>query len=75
MTTTPACSICGGKTAVGFLEDKGERGSIGASRVLGWIAGAADKGMFGGAKVFGKTRHDVVTYRCNSCGHLDLYVH
>ena len=68
------CSGCEGELRLGFLEDKGERGSIGASRVLSWIEGRAEKGAFGGAKVLGKTRRDVQAYRCDRCGHLDLYV-
>lgn len=69
------CSRCDGTLTVGFLEDKGERGAIAASRVLSWIDGGAQKGVFGGAKVLGKTRHDVTAYRCEQCGHLDLFVH
>ena len=68
------CSRCQGGLRVGFLEDKGERGSIAASRVLSWIDGQAQKGAFGGAKVLGKQRHDVTAYRCDQCGHLDLFV-
>jgi hypothetical protein len=68
------CSRCQGALRVGFLEDKGERGSIAASRVLSWIDGQAQKGAFGGAKVLGKQRHDVTAYRCSQCDHLDLFV-
>lgn len=68
------CSRCDGGLRLGFLEDKGERGSIGASRVLSWIDGAAQKGAFGGARVLGKERYDVKAYRCGQCGHLDLFV-
>jgi len=68
------CSRCEGALHVGFLEDKGERGSIAASRVLSWIDGQAETGAFGGAKVFGKERHAVSAYRCGQCSHLDLFV-
>lgn len=68
------CSRCEGALHLGFLEDKGERGAIGASRVLSWIDGQAQKGPFGGAKVLGKQRHGVAAYRCGECGHLDLFV-
>ncbi len=68
------CSRCDGELRLGFLEDKGERGAIGASRVLSWIDGQAEKGAFGGAKVLGKARYDVKAYRCGQCGHLDLFV-
>jgi hypothetical protein len=59
---------------LGFLEDKGERGSIAASRVLSWIVGPAETGVFGGARVLGKERHAVSAYRCLACGHLDLFI-
>ena len=68
------CSRCDGALRLGFLEDKGERGSIAASRVLSWIDGPAGKGVFGGAKVLGKVRHEVKAYRCLACGHLDLFI-
>ena len=68
------CSRCGGELHIGFLEDKGERGAVGASKVLAWIDGAAEKGAFGGARVLGKARYDVQAYRCGQCGHLDLFV-
>ena len=74
MEDTRACSRCNGALRIGFLEDKGERGSIGASRILSWIEGPGQKGAFGGARVLGKERHDVTAYRCESCGHLDLFV-
>ncbi len=44
------------------------------SRVLSWIDGEAKKGPFGGTKVAGKQRYEVSAYRCDSCGHLDLFV-
>jgi hypothetical protein len=74
MTDERTCSLCDSGLRLGFLEDKGERGAIGASRVLSWIDGQAEKGVFGGAKVLGKRRHDVKAYRCDQCGHLDLFV-
>jgi hypothetical protein len=68
------CTSCQGELQIGFLEDKGERGAIGASRVLSWITGEAETGVFGGAKVLGKERHEVTAYRCVQCGHLELFV-
>ena len=68
------CSRCEGTLVLGFLEDKGERGAIGASRVLSWIGEPASTGPFGGAKVLGKQRREVTAYRCDRCGHLDLFV-
>jgi len=75
MQDSLTCSRCHGPLQVGFIEDKGERGGIGTSVVLSWIVGEAKKGAFGGAKVAGKQRYDVAAYRCELCGHLDLFVH
>lgn len=64
------CSRCEGQLVAGFLEDSRDGGSVG----LRWIAGPLEKGMMGGAKVAFKDRYDVSAYRCNMCGHLDLFV-
>lgn len=74
MNEARRCSRCDGALTIGFIEDKGERGALAASRVLSWIEGKAEKGVLGGAKVLGKQRRDVTAYRCGQCGHLDLYV-
>ncbi len=64
-----ACAGCGGPLDEGFLEDSGES-SKGYTR---WIPGPIEKGLFGGARRFGKDRIDVTAYRCQSCGLLSLY--
>ena len=64
------CSRCEGRLVPGFIEDRTDSGS----KVLTWIAGPAEKGFFGGAKVMFKNRYDVTAYICESCGHLDLFV-
>lgn len=74
MEDVKRCSRCDGSLRKGFIEDKGERGGLGTSVVLAWIDGAAEKGMFGGARVAGKSRYDITAYRCDQCGHLDLFV-
>lgn len=75
MDEATGCTRCGGALRQGFLEDKGDRGAIAASRVLSWIDGPGEKGVFGGAKVLGKNRYDVQAFRCENCGHLDLFVY
>ena len=69
-TSMPACSACGGEQmSPGFLEDAGE-----SSRGYGrWIPGALERGVFGGARKFGKERFAIDAWRCRRCGHLDLY--
>ena len=74
-SSTPAgsqrqCPSCGGETFdPGFLEDAGES-SGGYGR---WIAGRLERGIFGGAKRFGKQRFAIEADRCAGCGHLMLY--
>jgi hypothetical protein len=53
----------------GFVEDSGE-GSRGYAR---WIAGALERGVFGGAKRLGRQRWQIDAYRCPACGHLELF--
>ncbi len=65
-----SCSRCGGQLHPGFLEDRRE----GGSQVLAWIPGPIEKGLLGGAKVAFKDRYDVTAFRCNQCGHLDMFV-
>jgi len=67
---TPHCTACQSVAMEpGFVEDAGES-SRGYSR---WIAGPLEKGVFGGAKRMGRTKHTIAAYRCTVCGHLDLY--
>ena len=64
------CPSCGGPLEDGFIEDGGESNK----GYLRWIPGPLEKGLFGGARRFGKTRVDIDAYRCQSCGLLSLYV-
>jgi hypothetical protein len=64
------CGQCGTSgLESGFIEDQGE-GSRGYAR---WIAGALERGPFGGAKRAGRIRWQVDAYRCPNCGHLELF--
>lgn len=63
------CPHCNGQLSPGFIEDQGQ--STGSLR---WIQGSLQKGLMGGAKLFGKERSDVHAYRCGRCGRLELFV-
>ena len=64
------CTAChSGGLEPGFIEDSGQ-GSQGYAR---WIAGALERGLFGGAFKMGKQRWVVEAWRCPACGHLELY--
>ncbi|KAB8168755.1 hypothetical protein FH609_007475 [Streptomyces sp. 3MP-14] len=64
------CGQCGSREREpGFLEDLGQ----GAKGYTRWIAGALDRGVFGGARLMGRQRWVVEAWRCRGCGRLDLY--
>jgi hypothetical protein len=66
----PTCTACGGEDLEpGFIEDMGEA-SQGYSR---WIPGTLERGIFGGAKKFGKERWLLEAWRCARCQHLELF--
>lgn len=69
METQNACLRCQSPLEEGFLEDQGGTALRGR-----WIAGPIQTGMLGGTKVFGKDRHDIIAFRCTSCGRLELVV-
>ncbi len=64
------CTQCGAVgLEQGFVEDTGE-GTRGYAR---WIAGALERGPFGGAKRMGRRRWQIDAYRCPQCAHLELF--
>lgn len=68
--TQPSCAACGGESLdPGFVEDAGEA-SQGYAR---WIPGPLERGVFGGARRFGKQRFMIEAERCSRCGFLMLY--
>jgi hypothetical protein len=69
MESDRKCLRCDGLLETGFIEDVGK--AIGRAR---WIAGPIKFGPLGGTKVFGKERLDIVAYRCQVCGRLELVV-
>ncbi|MGW0396554.1 hypothetical protein ACWD0E_01685 [Streptomyces sp. NPDC003002] len=65
------CTYCGaaGSLEPGFVEDSGES----ARGYARWIAGPLERGLFGGAKRMGRPRRQIDAYRCQQCGHLELF--
>ena len=64
------CTECHGvDLQAGFVEDGGDH-SNGYTR---WIPGPLERGLFGGAKRWGRPRYQIDAYRCQSCGHLELF--
>ncbi|SDI63410.1 hypothetical protein SAMN05192558_106185 [Actinokineospora alba] len=69
MIVGSACRWCDtGKLEPGFIEDIGH--SRGFAR---WIRGPLERGIFGSAKKMRRARMQIDAYRCNRCGHLELF--
>jgi hypothetical protein len=68
--TAAACTICGDQhLEAGFIEDTGQS-AMGYAR---WIQGSLQRGIFGGAKRLGRLRREIRAFRCQQCGHLELF--
>lgn len=66
----PRCGYCdSGPLTRGFVDDTGQ-GTSGYAR---WIPGALERGLFGGPKKLGRMRVPIHAFRCESCGHLELF--
>ncbi|MDX6741279.1 hypothetical protein [Actinocorallia sp. A-T 12471] len=64
------CGQCGGEEfEPGFVEDGGDH-SKGFAQ---WVQGALERGVFGGARRFGRTRWEIEAWRCTACTHLELF--
>ncbi|MGG8410394.1 hypothetical protein ACM614_29490 [Streptomyces sp. 12297] len=70
MKNTFRCTQCGTVgLESGFVEDAGEH-SPGFAR---WIAGTLERGLFGGARRWGKPKWQIDAFRCPQCSHLELF--
>ena len=53
----------------GYVVDEG----YGTRTVANWVAGEAERSIWTGLKLRGKTKIGVTTYRCRRCGYLESY--
>lgn len=66
----PTCQQCQtGKLSPGFIADTGQH----ATGFARWVEGALERGMLGGAKLMGRPKWEIDAYRCQNCGHLELF--
>jgi hypothetical protein len=64
------CTHCGqGDLEAGFIGDQGER----SNGYMRWVAGALERGIFGGARLMGRPKLAIAAYRCPNCAHLELF--
>lgn len=70
MPGSKACPKCGGRMEQGFLLELRDGNQ---KVVTDWIEGTPEKGWFGLAKIRGKRRLEVQTYRCQRCAYLESY--
>jgi hypothetical protein len=63
------CPKCQGAMTEGFLLDA----TYGANTVGQWVDGIPQKSFWGGAKLRGKKKFEVQSWRCERCGFLENY--
>ena len=69
MASSEACPKCGGRMEQGFVLDN----TYGARVVSQWAPGAPRKSFWTGTKVADKDLIPIGTFRCASCGFLEMY--
>lgn len=65
-----SCSICQGQMEEGFIADRTGDGGV---DVTDWVEGKPKRSFLTGVKTVDKEMFEISTYRCTSCGHLQLY--
>jgi hypothetical protein len=64
------CTHCGEDALeAGFIMDSSQSGPGFAK----WVEGALERGILGGAKVYGRPKWEIEAYRCRHCHHLELF--
>lgn len=65
-----SCSKCDGRMEKGFIADRKDDDRF---AVTDWVEGKPEKSFWQGIKTHDKVKIQITTYRCASCGHLELY--
>ncbi len=63
------CPKCQGPMTEGFLLDT----TFGANNIGKWVEGIPQMSIWGGAKLRGRKKFDVQSWRCERCGFLENY--
>ena len=69
MAQSSTCPKCGGSMIEGFTVDQ----THGSNAVPTWVAGTPERSVWTGVKLSGKSRLEIATWRCRSCGFLEHY--
>jgi hypothetical protein len=67
---TPECPKCDGRFEEGFTLDLGDHN---ARNQTTWVEGKPERSFWTGLRLKGRTRHNIVNYRCTRCGFLESY--
>ena len=68
MNAPTECLRCRGPLEPGFVLDRGHHHSANTQQ---WVEGAPEKSFWTGLKTKGRESYEVLTYRCERCGHLE----
>lgn len=69
MAQSKQCPKCTGSMVEGFTVDV-THGAIGVSS---WVEGQPQKSIWTGVRLSGRSRTDIASWRCRSCGFLEHY--
>jgi len=64
------CPRCDSQMEDGFLVDHGDHHT---TQLLEWAEGEPARGFFGGLKLKGRARYEVLSRRCTRCGLIEIY--
>lgn len=69
-TTTHTCPKCASPMQTGFILDKIDDSRIKTSE---WLEGNPERAFLTGLNTKGRSRINIITYRCGRCGLLESY--
>jgi hypothetical protein len=69
-TTTHTCPKCASPMETGFILDKIEDSRLNTPE---WLEGTPERAFWTGLKTRGRSRFNIITYRCERCGLLESY--
>jgi hypothetical protein len=71
-TTTHICPKCASPMETGFILDKGSSDNL-HLKTPEWLEGNPERAFWTGLNTKGRSRLNIITYRCERCGLLESY--